>query len=815
MLHTHPSKISFSAFVYPFLKSSTQHTMPPTSISELRRNSRNMPLSRFLLLLVILTGFSLHAQGPRYTISGTITDAASGEELIGAVVLVKEKPGTGVVTNAYGFYSLEMPAGNYTIRVQYTGYTAFEKTVQLNSSQKLNVSLKAASKELGEVEIAAEKPDENLSRVTMGVEKLTAKEVKMIPVLFGEADLLKTIQLLPGVKSAGEGNTGFFVRGGSADQNLILLDEAPVYNASHLLGFFSVFNADAVKEATLYKGAMPTEFGGRLASVLDVKMNDGNQKRYNVRGGIGNIASRLTVEGPVVKDKGAFMVSGRRTYADVFLKLSRDTNLRKSQLYFYDLNTKFNYKINDKNRIFVSGYFGRDNFGFADQFRFDWGNATATVRWNHLFSDKLFSNTSLIFSDYNYRITISASDFDVNIGSTIRDWNLKQDYQYFIHSNSTLKFGWNSIYHTFMPGEVGGNALLEALNNERRYGWENAAYVQHVLQVNPRLSVDYGLRLSSFSYLGPGTIYSYDEQGDVASSYKAERGEFVKTYFNPEPRASMNYRIDSLQSFKAGYARTVQNLHLLSNTTSGNPTDIWIPTSNNVRPETGDQLSVGYFRNLKENTWEFSAETYYKHMGNQIDYRNGADLLLNQQVEGELVFGSGRAYGLELLLRKKVGRFTGWIGYTLARTERRFDEVNDGSWFPARQDRTHDLSIVAMYEMNAKWSFAADFVYYTGNAVTFPSGKYEIDGQIVNYYSERNGYRMPAYHRFDISATYYRKRTDTYESSWSFSVYNAYGRQNAFTISFRESETNPGTTEAVQLSLFRWVPSITYNFHFK
>ena len=769
---------------------------------------------RILLIICILSPIWSFAQ-QKFSISGSIKDITSGEELIGAAVLVKEIPGTGVVANAYGFYTLELPVGEYTLRFQYTGYEMKEQKVKLDKSMKLNVEMKPKNSELKEVEISAEKPDESLSRTSMGVEKLSSKEIKMIPVLFGEADLLKTLQLLPGVKSAGEGNTGFFVRGGSADQNLILLDEAPVYNASHLLGFFSVFNSDAVKEATLYKGTMPTEFGGRIASVLDVKMNEGNQKKLNVLGGVGLIASRLTVEAPIVKDKSSFIVSGRRTYADMFLKLSADTNLRKSTLYFYDLNAKLNYKISDKDRIFISGYFGRDNFGFSDQFRFDWGNATGTIRWNHLFSDKLFSNTSLIYSDYNYKIKLSASDFDVEIGSTIRDWNLKQDYQYYQNNKSTIKFGWNSIYHTFMPGEVAGADFLNNLTNDRRYAWENAAYISHQYQFNKKLSIDYGLRLSTFSYIGPGTVYEFDTDGNITNERQAANGEFIQNYINPEPRLSINYRIDSLQSIKGGYSRTVQNLHLLSNTTSGNPTDIWIPSSNNIKPELGDQYSAGYFRNLKKNTYEFSAETYYKWMANQIDYRNGAELILNQEVEGELVYGTGRAYGLELLVRKKTGKFTGWIGYTLSRTERKFDEIDNGKYFAARQDRTHDLTVVAMYELNNKWALSANFVYYTGNAVTFPSGKYEMDGQIVNYYSERNGYRMPAYHRLDLGATYYRKRTDTYESSWSFSVYNAYGRENAYTISFRESDTNPGQTEAFQLSLFRWIPSITYNFHFK
>ena len=650
----------------------------------------------------------------------------------------------------------------------------------------------------------------------MGVEKLTPKDIKQIPLLFGEQDLVKAIQLLPGVKSAGEGNAGFYVRGGSADQNLILLDEAPVYNASHLLGFFSVFNSDAVKDVTLYKGGMPAEFGGRISSVLDVKMNDGNQKKLGVLGGIGLISSRLTVEAPVVKDRSSFIISARRTYADVFLKLARDTNIRKSRLYFYDLNTKFNYRINDKNRIFVSGYFGRDNFGFGEQFNFDWGNVTGTLRWNHLFSSRLFSNTSLVFSNYDYKISLTSDALNVKVSSIIRDWNLKQDYQYFIRNNSSMKFGWNSIYHTFLPGKIEATgAFSNVTSNETRYAWENAVYASHEFSPVSTFTLNYGLRLTSFSYIGPGTIYTYTAEGEKASEYKAGSGEFVKSYLNAEPRIQANYRIDEVQSVKAGYARTVQNLHLLSNTTSGNPTDIWIPSSTNVKPEIGDQYSIGYFRNLKNNLYELSAETYYKDLRNQIDYRNGADLVFNELVEGELVYGTGRAYGIELLARKRTGKLTGWIGYTLARTERKFDGINNGQYYPAKQDRTHDITIVAMYALNKKLALSANWVYYTGNAVTFPSGKYTVEGTIVNYYSERNGYRMPAYHRLDVGLTWYRKNTATYESNWSFSIYNLYARRNAYSITFRQSETDPTKSEAVKLSLFRLIPAITYNFRFK
>lgn len=769
-----------------------------------------------IALVLLIHLFTIAGYSQNLSVSGNIKDSKTGEELIGAIVRVAETPEIGVAANAYGYYSLILKPGKYNLVFSYLGYENLTKAIDLTEDYKLNVELVLAERVLKTVEIKAERADENLSRTQMGVEKLSPQEIKQIPVLFGEQDVLKTLQLLPGVKGAGEGNAGFFVRGGSADQNLILLDEAPVYNASHLLGFFSVFNSDAIKDVTLYKGTMPAEFGGRISSVLDVKMNDGNQNRFNAKGGIGLISSRLTVEAPVVKDKSSFIISGRRTYADVFLKLSRDSGLRQSTLYFYDLNAKFNYKINENNRIFVSGYFGRDNFGFSDIFRFNWGNATGTLRWNHLFSDRLFSNTSAILSNYDYQISVNAGGQEVNISSTIRDINIKQDYQWFLSNDHTLKFGWNSIYHIFIPGQISGNGFLSnAISNERRYAWENSIYGSDEWKVNSQLSLGYGLRLTSFSYVGPGTIYTYTSDGEVDTERQAGNGEFVKTYFNPEPRINANYRIDDLQSVKAGYARTVQNLHLLSNTTSGNPTDIWIPSSNNVKPELGDQYSIGYFRNLKNNKFELSAESYYKSLQNQIDYRNGADLAFNQLVEGELLSGTGRAYGLELLARKKMGRLTGWVGYTLSRTERKFEGINNGNYFPARQDRTHDISIVAMYSLTEKIALSANWIYYTGNAVTFPSGKYQIEGQTVNYFSERNGYRMPDFHRLDIGLTWYRKNTATYESNWNLSFYNAYARRNAYIINFRESETNPGTTEAVQLSLFRIVPSITYNFHFK
>jgi len=771
----------------------------------------------FRITLILLFFFIIPiSKSQNFSLNGTITDSKTGEQLIGAIVIIKEIPNTGAAANSYGYYTLIVPKGIYTILVRYVGYENFEQKIDLDKNILLNLSLEPKGRELKEVEISADKPNENVTRTQMGVEKLTMKEIKQIPVLFGEQDLLKTLQLLPGVKSAGEGNAGFHVRGGGADQNLVLLDEAPVYNASHLLGFFSVFNSDAVKDVTLYKGGMPAEFGGRLSSVLDVKMNEGNQKRFGAKGGIGLIASRLTLEAPVVKDRGSFMIAARRTYADAFLKLSADSNRRKSTLYFYDLNTKFNYKINEKNRIYASGYFGRDVFGFGDQFSFDWGNTTATVRWNHIFNSRIFSNSSFIYSNYNYRISVQSGDLNVKIGSTIKDLNFKQDYQYFVNNKNRVKFGWNVIHHTFIPGKIEGSGIFaNAISNEKRYALESSVYGSQEINFSPLFTVNYGLRITDFRYLGPGTIYTYDTNGEVLTSRYAAKNEVVKTYINLEPRINASYLIDEKQSVKAAYSRTVQNLHLLSNTTSGNPTDIWVPSSNNVKPELGDQYSVGYFRNLKNNTFELSAESYYKNLYNQIDYKNGAQLAFNQLVEGELVYGTGRAYGIELLGRKKVGKLTGWIGYTLSRTERKFREINDGKYFPARQDRTHDFSVVVMYELNKKWSLSTNWVYYTGNAVTFPSGKYQIEGQLVNYYTERNGYRMPDYHRLDFGATYYRKNTATYESSWSFSIYNAYARRNAYIITFRESANDPNQNEAVKLSLFRLIPAVTYNFHFK
>ena len=751
--------------------------------------------------------------GDQMTVSGYIRDSKTGEDLIGATVSVKELSSKGSASNSYGFYSITLPSGQYQITVQYMGYIPQVQQIDLTQSRKFDFLLEPEDNALGEVVVTSKRKNDNITKLDMGVQTLDTKDIKNIPVLFGEKDILKTIQLLPGIKSAGEGSSGFNVRGGAADQNLILLDEATVYNASHLMGFFSVFNSDAIKDISVYKGNEPAEYGGRLSSTLDIKMNDGNDKKISVNGGIGLISSRLTIEGPLISDKGSFIVSARRTYADLFLKLSKDTTLNQAQLYFYDFNAKANYKLDDNNRIFLSGYFGKDVLGLGNTFGINWGNSTATLRWNHLFSDRLFSNTSFIFSNYDYKIDIN-NGIDLNIISQIRDFSLKQDFQLFSGTNNTLKFGFNSIYHEIIPGAITASSDVDLKTLTNKYAWENAFYVSHQYTFSNKFSVEYGARLSAFSLIGPGNFYSYDSNGNPTDTTFYRAGQFVKTYFNLEPRATFNYILNQQSSVKASYSRNVQNLHLISNSTSGNPTDLWIPSSNNVKPEIADQVSLGYYRNFSDNLYEFSTEVYYKNLQNQIDYRNGAELNFNENIESQILFGSGRAYGLELFLKKKYGRFNGWISYDLSRTELKFDAINNGNYYPARQDRTHDISVVGMYELSKRWTLSATWVYNTGNAVTFPTGKYEIDGKTVLLYSNRNANRMPAYHRLDLGATWIIKKTKTFESSWTFSLYNAYGQENAYTITFENDQNDPTKTEAIQTTLFRFVPSFSYNFKF-
>ena len=761
-----------------------------------------------MAMLASLAAFSQS----KYTISGSIRDAKTGEELIGAVISVKELPGTGAATNAYGFYSLTLPKGHYTIHGRYVGYVEYNQEFDLDSSRIINISLSPSSVEIKQVEISARRADENVKQAQMSATKLDIKEMEKIPVIFGEKDILKTIQLLPGVKSAGEGNSGFYVRGGGSDQNLILLDEALVYNASHLLGFFSTFNNDALKDATLYKGNMPAEFGGKLSSVLDIKMKDGNDKTYSVGGGIGLISSRIYAEGPIVKDKGSFMVTARRTYADLFLKLSSDTSINKDVLYFYDVNLKASYRLGKKDRIFASGYFGRDKFGLGSIFSIDYGNATASARWNHIINNRLFSNLSFIYNDFSWKIGISNAGLDINITSNVRDYGLKEDLEYFLDSKNKIKFGGQSTFKSNVPGDINANiaSFIHPFSITHIYGWENALYAQHEVTLWNKVNLNYGIRFSSFSVAGPGRYFNY--YPTTTDTVNLKTGQFGKTYINPEPRLSLSYNFHKDMSFKFAYSRNVQNIHLLTNATTSNPTDRWIMTSNNIRPEIADQVSAGYFVNFKDNMFELSIEGYYKWMQNQIDYSDTAQLRANEQVDRGLLYGNGRAYGGELFFKKRTGKVTGWISYTLSRTERKYTEINNNTWFPAHYDRTHDFAIVLMWDITPRINLSGTWVYSTGNAVTYASGGYTINGRNVPYYGPRNQDRFPSYHRMDMGVTFVLKKHRMWEHDLNISVYNVYGRQNPYQITFKNNSDGQPVTQ--QLSLFRQVPSITYNFKF-
>jgi len=765
-------------------------------------------MKKLPLLIVLLFYSGITFAQDKYTISGHVRDSSSGEELIGVSVYIKELK-NGTSSNVYGFYSLTIPAGDYTIRYSIMGYNTKEISLSLSENITKNMELTEKPIVLKRTIVTAEIPDENIRLAEMGTFKIQPAKIKEIPVIFGEQDIMKTIQLIPGVKSRGEGESGFYVRGGGADQNLILLDEAIVYSGTHLLGFFSIFNSDAIKDVRLFKGTAPSEYGGRLSSVLDMKMKEGNIKKFTVSGGIGLISSRLTFQAPIVKDKGSFIISGRRTYFDLFMKLSDDASVKNSEMYFYDLNLKTNYRPGNNDRIFLSAYFGRDVFEFDDKFGIDWGNKTATIRWNHIFNDKIFLNSSFIFSKYDYVVGIDYAEQLIDIRSSIEDFSIKEDFQYFVTPKHSLKFGFNSIYHTFLPGKITASdqSTVKEKQIKMKHALENAIYLNHEYDVTDRLCLNYGLRYSGFGVYGPGIVYNYDNDGLPVDSTEYESGELIKYYDGPEPRLSVNYIFSESSSAKLSYTRNKQYLHLLSATTSITPFDLWHPSTSIVRPGISDQVSIGYFRNFNDNNNEASIEVYYKNMKNQVDYKTGANIFLNEYVESELVFGKSWSCGAELLVKKKYGKFTGWLGYTFSKTKKQFDAIDDGRAFPARQDRTHEISIVSLYNLSKKWTMSATWVYHTGNAVTFPSGKYEIDDHIANLYSERNGYRMPAYHRLDIAFTWQGNR-----SSWNFSLYNAYGQRNAYSIYFRKNENDPIKTEAVRLALFSFFPSITYNF---
>lgn len=762
-----------------------------------------------ILFVFALTGFTQQ----NFTISGSIHDSETGETMVGANLIVNELTGVGTTCNAYGYYSITLPKGKYTITVMYIGYKDNSKVVKLDKDTKLDFKLLPEVLSTEEIVVSAERENENIVSEKIGIEKIEIREIKKIPVLLGEQDVIKTLTLTPGVKTTGEGSGGMFVRGGNNSQNLVLLDEATVYNTNHLLGFFSTFNSDAIKDLTLYKGTAPASYGGRISSVMDIRMNEGNNQKFHLGGGIGLISSKLNVEGPIVKNKGSYLITGRRTYADLFLVFDED--LKDNQLYFYDLNAKANYKLDNNNRVFLSGYFGRDVISIQDRFGIDWGNVTGTIRWNRIWNNKLFSNTSLIYSDYDYKVSITRDVDDFSLTSIIRNWNLKHEFIYFLNNRNTLTFGFSSQYHTITPGQVkvaeGSN--LNPIKLQERFGLESAIFISNNWKPDYYLKITYGARMSSFSLLGPGDFYSYSN-GDVVDTSSYNSGKFIKNYFYLEPRINAAFILNESQSIKASYTRNTQNLHLIQNSNSSTPTDIWIASSKNVKSEIGDQVSLGYFQNFNKNMFEFSGEVYYKWMQNQLDLKNGAEIRANEHIEGELLFGHGRAYGVELMLKRKHGKFTGWFSYTLSNTERQIEGINDGNWYPVRQDATHDVSIVGIYDLDEKWSLSGTWVYNTGNAVTFPSGKYEINNNVEFYYTERNGYRMPDYHRLDFGVTRYFRGSDNFESSLNFSIYNAYGQKNAYTIDFEEDSNDPSRTVAVKTYLFTFMPSITYSFKF-
>lgn len=780
-----------------------------------------MRLVRYLLSIALcLTGSGLSAQG-KHTISGYVKDLGTGETLIGVNIFLEHDPTTGTVTNTYGFYSLTLPDGPQRIVFSFLGYQLHSEDIVLQTNTDLNVSLQQGI-EMQEVVISAtrEEEDENVQSTSMGRVNLPVEQIKVLPALLGEIDVLKTLQLLPGVSSAGEGSSGFYVRGGGADQNLVLLDEAVVYNSGHFLGFFSVFNADAIKNTTLIKGGIPAVYGGRLSSVLDIQMKEGNNQSFQGEGGIGLISSRLTLEGPIVKNKSSFLISGRRTYGfDLAQPLIRQTDFAGTNYFFYDLNAKANYQFSQNDRIYLSGYFGRDVLNFEQpgrnfQFRLPYGNGTATLRWNHLFNDKLFFNLSAIYNDYNFSAGFEQDEFRFDVFSGVRDYTGKFDFEYYASDDHQVKTGLHVTNHKLTPNIITGNSGDVEFESTAtaKFANEYALYVQDDWKINPWLRVNLGLRGTLFQQIGP---YTSGMDGQV---YK--QGEVVKTYNSFEPRLFVNTALNPDASLKAGITSTTQYLHLVSNSSSTLPADVWVPSSEQVKPQRGWQYAAGYFQNIRGNEFEASVEAYYKSLKDQIDYRESYVDNSVDQVENEFVFGSGEAYGLELFVRKNKGALNGWIGYTLSRTERTFPDIENGRTYPATYDRTHDLSIVANYNFNPKLIGGVVFVYATGKSYTPPEKVYLIDGELQTEYGPRNSQRLEPYHRMDISLTYIPNPTSqkNFRSEWVFSIYNVYNRKNTFfTYTDYETDLQEGTAQvkAYKVSIFPIIPSVTWNFKFK
>jgi hypothetical protein len=790
-----------------------------------------MTKNTFTIVLILLLSVSLQAQ-KKFTVSGVVADEKNKETLIGVSLFVEETK-TGLVTNEYGFYSITLPEGEYTVSVNYMGYQTVTEKIKLNQDLKKNFYLNVNSQQLDEVVIVDNKKRVDIRKPEMSVNKLSIQEIKEMPVIFGEVDVLKSILTLPGVTNAGEGQSGFNVRGGAADQNLVLLDESTIYNSSHLFGLFSVFNPDAIKDLKLYKGGIPARFGGRLSSILDIYQKEGNKNDFHMNGGIGLISSRILAEGPIVKDKGSFLVAGRGSYAHLFLKLFNNPN----SAYFYDLNTKLSYSINEKNNIYLSGYFGRDVFQLNDSFVNTYGNAVINFRWNHLFSDKLFSNLSMIYSDYYYGLRLDFVGF--NWDSGIKNYNIKYDFKHYISDKFKLNYGLQSHYYDFNPGKIEPTGEDSGINPEqldKKYAMENAIYVDAEHQISSKISLSYGVRLSSFLRLGQQTLNVYEndqpvifnpdfqiyESAEPIGTVSYGKNKTIAKFDNLEPRFAMSYVLDDSQSIKIGYNRMTQYLHLISNTQSPTPLDVWAPSDRYLKPQLLDQIALGYFRNFKNDLYSLEVESFFKKIKNRVDYIDGANLIANEAVERVVLNGRARAYGLEVLFRKNSGRFKGWVSYTLSRTEQQVagrtpeeTGINNGNWYKTGFDKLHNLAVVANYKLNEKWRFSANLIAQTGQPVTFPNGQYQYEGITVPVFSGRNEENLPTYHRLDVSATLTpRKNKDRkWQAEWVFGIYNLYNRQNAASITFRQNQET-GSNEALRLSIFGIVPSATYNIKF-
>lgn len=794
---------------------------------------KNLPMNtitKVVLLSILFLPFLTSAQ-EKFTLSGTITDQSSNETLIGVNIIFPEIQ-AGTTTNEYGFYSITVPKGDYKLQISYLGFTTISETISLFENKTNNYKLTESSESLDEIVITENVEKLNIKKPQMSVNSLTIGTIKQIPVVLGEVDIIKSLTLLPGVTNAGEGSSGFNVRGGAVDQNLILLDEATIFNSSHLFGLFSVFNPDAIKDLKLYKGGIPAKYGGRVSSVLDIYQKEGNSKEFHVNGGIGLVSSRLLAEGPIKKEKGSFLLGGRSSYAHLFLPLFDIDNVA----YFYDLNTKLSYKINSNNNIYLSGYFGRDVFRISDSFENNYGNTVVNFRWNHLFSDKLFSNASLIYSDYYYGLKLNFVEF--NWDSGIQNFNFKYDLKHYISNTFKLEYGLNSIYYKFNPGDIQPSSPTSGLNPFKltdKYAFENAVYIDAEHQLSNRLTVSYGLRFSSFLRLGQElNVYANDnpvvfneelhiyEKADPIGTESFKRSEVIKSFANLEPRLAIAYQLNENTSVKASYNRMSQYLHLLSNTSSPTPLDVWTPSGKYVKPQLLDQFAIGYFKTINDNVYALEVESFYKTIKNRIDYIDGADLIANNAIEQVILNGEARAYGLEILFRKNEGDFKGWVAYTLSKSEQKTegrtpDEtgIDNGNWYRTPYDKTHDVSLTASYEFNKKWTFSSNFVFQTGQPTTFPNGQYVYNGITIPNYEARNSSRLPTYHRLDISASYTPKPDSIkrWKSEWVFSIYNAYNRKNAASITFRENR-NTGINEANRLSIFGIIPSVSYNFKF-